>query len=54
MMANFTDIRVLIRGGGEVAIGITHRSGIQIGAGVKVDDVDTRFETEYCDTISVG
>jgi xanthine dehydrogenase accessory factor len=31
--------------------GLLH-SGIQIGAGVKVGDVDPRFETEYCDTIS--
>ena len=28
------------------------RSGIQIGADVKVGDVDRGFETEYCDTIS--
>jgi xanthine dehydrogenase accessory factor len=34
-----------------VVRGMLH-SGIQIGAGVKVGDVDPRFETEYCDTIS--
>ena len=28
------------------------RSGIQIGAGVQVSNVDPGFETEYCDTIS--
>jgi len=27
-------------------------SGIQIGAGVQVSNVDPGFETEYCDTIS--
>ena len=31
--------------------GLLH-GGIQIGAGVKVGDVDPGFETEYCDTIS--
>ena len=44
MIANFTDYRVLLRG--------VLRSGIQIGVDVQVGDVDTRFETEYCDTIS--
>ena len=39
-------------GGGEMARGTAHLSGIQIGAGVKVSDVDPGFETEYCDTIS--
>ncbi|MBM2803091.1 MAG: hypothetical protein HW419_984 [Deltaproteobacteria bacterium] len=34
-----------------VVRGLLH-SGIQIGAGVKIGDVDPRFETEYCDTIS--
>jgi len=52
MIANFTDIRVLIRGAGEMAGGIAHRSGIQIGASVKVGDVDPGFETEYRNTIS--
>jgi xanthine dehydrogenase accessory factor len=28
------------------------QDGIHIGAGVKVGDVDPRWETEYCDTIS--
>lgn len=28
------------------------QDGIQIGAAVKAADVDTRWETEYCDTIS--
>ena len=37
---------------GEMASGMAHRSGIQIGAGVKVGDVDPGYETEYCDTIS--
>ena len=45
MIANPTD-------GGEMASGSGHRSGIQIGASVKVSDVDPGFETEYCDTIS--
>jgi xanthine dehydrogenase accessory factor len=28
------------------------RSGVQINVGVPVGNVDPRFETEYCDTIS--
>jgi len=35
-----------------MASGMAHRSGIQIGADVKVGDVDPVYETEYCDTIS--
>jgi xanthine dehydrogenase accessory factor len=34
-----------------VVRGMLH-DGLQIGAGIKVGDVDPRWETEYCDTIS--
>jgi len=34
-----------------VVSGMRH-DGIQIGAGIKVGDVDPRWEREYCDTIS--
>jgi len=44
MITDPVDARISIRG--------ALRSGIQIGAGVEVGDVDRRFETEYCDTVS--
>ena len=44
MIAYFTDYRVLLRGAA--------KSAIQNSFSVEVGDVDPRFETEYCDTVS--
>lgn len=44
MALSFRDLKVLVRGGGEVASGIAHR--------LNRCDIDPRGEREYCHLIS--
>jgi len=46
MALSFRDLKVLVRGGGEMA------SGIAVEEGIKVGDIDPRGEREYCHLIS--
>jgi hypothetical protein len=46
MALGLPDIKVLVRGGGEMA------SGIAVEEGIKAGDIDPRGEAEYCYLIS--
>ena len=46
MALSFPELKVLVRGGGEMA------SGIAVEEGIKVGDIDPRGEREYCYLIS--